>query len=81
MKTKNKTFSYPVLFTPAPEGGFDVSFPDFPGCVTFGDTYEEAKKMAIEALTLWIETLQEQHESIPRQPSRPIMDELQLQVA
>ena len=31
---------------------FGVSFPDFPGCVTAGKTLEEARKLAVEALTL-----------------------------
>ena len=36
-------------------GGYNVSFPDFPGCFTCGDTYEEAVKNAVEALSLWLE--------------------------
>src|SRR5258708_27002133 len=31
---------------------YGVSFPDFPGCVTAGKTLEEARKLAVEALTL-----------------------------
>jgi predicted RNase H-like HicB family nuclease len=33
-----------------PEGEFGVSFPDFPGCVTAGNTLAEAKALAGEAL-------------------------------
>jgi predicted RNase H-like HicB family nuclease len=36
-------------------GKYNVSFPDFPGCVTCGETYEEARENAVEALSLWIE--------------------------
>ena len=32
--------------------GFGVSFPDVPGVISAGDTYEEAVKMAHEALAL-----------------------------
>jgi predicted RNase H-like HicB family nuclease len=32
-------------------GGFSVSFPDVPGCNTFGDTVEDALKAATEALS------------------------------
>jgi predicted RNase H-like HicB family nuclease len=44
---------------------FGVSFPDFPGCVTAGKTLEEARKMAVEALSLHIEGMMEDGEAIP----------------
>ena len=44
-----------VIFAPAVEGGYDVSFPELPGCVTFGRTMNEAKIMAREVLSLWLE--------------------------
>jgi len=46
-----------AVFTPEPEGGFTVTFPEFPGCVTFGATRAEAKTMAAEVLELWLEEL------------------------
>jgi antitoxin HicB len=46
-----------AIFSPSPEGGFDVSFPDYQGCVTFGRTLPEAKRMAREVLGLWLEEL------------------------
>ena len=45
---------FTVLFEPAEEGGYNVSFPSFPGCFTFGATFEEAKEKAREALSLWV---------------------------
>ena len=55
-KTNIKTISeYPAIFTKAEEGGYNVSFPDFSGCVTFGRTFEEAEEKAKEILELWIE--------------------------
>lgn len=68
--------SYPAVFEPAEEGGFNVSFPLFPGCVTFGITFEEAKEKAQEVLELWLEELAEQQESIPAHAHRPIIDEV-----
>jgi predicted RNase H-like HicB family nuclease len=44
---------------------FGVSFPDFPGCVTAGKTLEEARRMAVEALSLHIEGMMEDGEAIP----------------
>lgn len=41
---------YYGLIEPAEEGGYVVSFPDFPGCATEGDTLDEAYAMAEDAL-------------------------------
>ena len=73
-KSRCKISSYFAVFEPAIEGGYNVSFPVFPGCVTFGRTFEEAKLMAREVLELWLEELRSQHESIPRSSDRPILD-------
>jgi len=81
MKQKQeKTFSYFAIYDPAPEGGYNVSFPDFPGCVTFGKTFEEARRMAADVLELWIEELKYQKQAIPSavQVRRPIVDEVEV---
>ena len=44
---------------------FGVSFPDFPGCVTAGKTLDEARRMAVEALSLHIKGMMEDGEPIP----------------
>lgn len=59
------TLSYRVLFKKEPEGGFTVTVPSLPGCVTFGETLEEAKSMAKEAIKLYIESLREHGEEAP----------------
>ena len=50
----NKLF-YPALFHQAEEGGFWVSFPDIPECLTRGDDMAKAYEMAIDALGLALE--------------------------
>ena len=45
--------------------GFGVSFPDFPGCVSNGDTEDEAIRRGQEALTFHIENMAEDGERIP----------------
>jgi predicted RNase H-like HicB family nuclease len=44
---------------------FGVSFPDFPGCVTAGRTLEEARRKAVEALSLHIAGMVADGEKIP----------------
>ncbi len=46
---------YVAKLTPEKSGGYSVTFPDIPGCITQGDTKSEALKMAKEALELVLE--------------------------
>lgn len=47
---------YKMEITPdIDEGGFVVSYPDLPGCLTVGDTIEEAIKNAEDAKRAWLE--------------------------
>ncbi len=46
---------YPAYFHKAEEGGFWISFPDIPECLTQGDDMAEAYEMAIDALGLALE--------------------------
>ena len=48
-------YFYPALFHIAEEGGFWISFPDIPECLTQGENMTEAYKMAVEALGLALE--------------------------
>lgn len=57
---------YPALFHKAEEGGFWVTFPDIPECITQGDDMARAYEMAAEALGLSITTMEEMGEEIPR---------------
>ena len=57
--------SYIALLRKDPDSAFGVDFPDFPGCVTGGDTLEEARESAVEALALHIEGLLQDGDEIP----------------
>lgn len=60
----NKLF-YPAVFHKAEEGGFWVSFPDFPECFTEGNDITQAYEMAVEALGLALVSRKEENEEIP----------------
>ncbi len=51
--------------TPEAEGGYTVTVPSLPGCVTWGETIEEAKEMAKEAILLYLEDMEANNEKIP----------------
>jgi len=57
--------SYKILLRPEPEGGFTVTVPALPGCVTYGSDFDEAKAMAKEAIELYLESLAAHNEAIP----------------
>lgn len=65
-----KQYFYPAIFHTAEEGGFWVSFPDLPECLTEGDTMDEAYGMAVEALGLSLTDRIRNHEPLPA-PSLP----------
>lgn len=65
-----KQYFYPAIFHTAEEGGFWVSFPDLPECLTEGDTMADAYEMAIEALGLSLTDRIHNHEKLPV-PSTP----------
>ena len=58
-------FSYRVILKPEPEGGFTVTVPSLPGCVTFGSDLEEAMEMAKDAVRAYLESLKKHSEPIP----------------
>ena len=62
---KMKIYDYTVIFKPLDEGGFDVIVPAIPEICTFGDTIEEAREMAEDAIKCYIESALELNEPIP----------------
>jgi antitoxin HicB len=52
-----KEYTYTVLYEPAEEGGYVVTCPALPGLVTEGDTLDEARDMARDAIRAYLESL------------------------
>ena len=48
------------------EGGFIISFPELPGCITCAETIEEALANAEDAKRAWMETTLEEGLEIPK---------------
>ena len=61
---KNQLF-YRILLRKEPEGGYTVTVPTLPGCITFGENVDHALEMAKEAIELYIESLVAHGEEIP----------------
>ena len=64
-----KTLNYRIRLEKEEEGGYTVIVPALTGCVTFGETVEEAIAMAKEAIEGYIETLIDLGKEIPTDKS------------
>ncbi len=64
-------YTYTVLLQPEPEGGYTVTCPALPGLVTYGETLDEARAMAADAIRGYIECLREDGEPIPESDPAP----------
>lgn len=53
------------------EGGYTVEVPALPGCVTEGDSLEEALVNAQDAIRAYIDALEEHGELVPEESSPP----------
>ena len=58
---------YKAIFEPQEEGGYTVTVPSLPGCISEGNTYEEALANIKEAIALYIESLQADGLPIPEE--------------
>jgi predicted RNase H-like HicB family nuclease len=58
-------YTYKIHLHSETEGGYTVSVPALPGCITYGEDVKEAIAMAKEAIELYIEELKERGEAVP----------------
>ncbi len=75
--------SYTVLFEPAAEGGYVVTCPALPDLVTEGDTLEEAREMARDAILAYLESLRKDGDPIPADPRmtpQPVREKIKVAI-
>src|SRR5712691_8147576 len=74
-----RILNFTVVLTPDVTGGYVVTCPALPGLVSEGDTFEEARAMASDAIRGYLESLQKDGEPIPMDQS--ITEQLAVEVA
>lgn len=52
--------------SPEDGGGFLIEFPDLPGCISDGDTIEQAIENGIDAVKCWVEAATAARREIPK---------------
>lgn len=66
------SYQYTIILHPDIEQqGYTVTVPALPGCITEGDTIEQAIAMAKDAIHLYIESLVADGEPIPEEHEHP----------
>ena len=57
--------TYLAVLEPGEDGSYGISFPDLPGCFSFGENLIEAQRMAEEAASLHVYGMERDGEKIP----------------
>lgn len=57
--------TYLAVLEPGKDGSYSVSFPDLPGCFSYGDNLAEAQRMAEEAASLHVYGMERDGDEIP----------------
>ncbi|MBQ7680841.1 MAG: type II toxin-antitoxin system HicB family antitoxin [Oscillibacter sp.] len=68
-----KKVTYLAVFEPGKDG-YSVYFPDLPGCISYGGTFEEARTAAADALGLCLYGMEQDGETIPAPSEHPAVD-------
>lgn len=69
---QTRILKFTVVFEKSEEGGYIVRVPALPGCITQGETFEEAEKMAKDAIKAYCASLKKHKEPIPIEGSEII---------
>jgi predicted RNase H-like HicB family nuclease len=68
-----RKLSYLAIFEPSKDG-YGVYFPDLPGCISFGKTFEDAQRGATDALGLHIYGMEKDGDPLPKPSKNPEID-------
>ncbi len=58
-------YTFAAVFTREADSGYSVRFPQLDGCYTQGDSFDEAYRMAVDAMSLHLFGMEEDGEAIP----------------
>jgi antitoxin HicB len=79
---EGREYCYTVLFEPADGGGYVVTCPALPSVITQGETLEEAREMAVDAIRLVLEDLVAEGQPIPPDTvTEPIKETIRVAIA
>ena len=80
-KIIHKAYQYTAVFEPDEKvGGFTVTIPSLPGCISEGDTFEEALKNIREAASLYIEVMRGKKRKIPEEEKAIVVTPIEIKI-
>ena len=65
---------YTAILEREDDGGYVVSVPALPGCVSQGDTHEEALRNIREAIEVYVEDCREAGDPIPTEAGKEMIE-------
>lgn len=80
-KFKQQVYNYTVIFEPAKEGGYVVYVPALPGCVTQGESFEEAEVMVKDAVKEYLKAMKDLEEEIPIESENTIISRIPVKMS
>ena len=75
MATRRRTATishYTAVFEPDNARGYTVTIPALPGCISEGNTFEEAHQNIQEAAALYMDVLHQRRSRVPRERRRTL---------
>jgi len=84
IKLGEREYRFTVLYEPAEEGGYVVTCPALPGLVAEGETLDEAREMARDAIRAYVDSLKKDGLPIPVDKKLvldPVKEELRVPVS
>lgn len=63
--SKPSSYTFAAVFTMEDDGGYSIRFPQLDGCFSQGDSFEEARAMACDAMSLYLYSMEQDGEAIP----------------
>lgn len=72
LRPMKQEYDYTVIFVPDPDGGYVAEVPAL-GITTQGETIEEARAMAPDAIRGYLESLEKAGEPVPMEPRSPTL--------
>ncbi len=73
-----RTLQYRIILSPEDDGGYTVRVPAIRGCITYGETIDEAMEMAKDAIEGCLEVLAAEGQPIPTDDSKTLEYSLNL---
>lgn len=80
-KIQRKIYKYTAVFEPdIKEGGYSVTIPALPGCISEGNTFEEALDNIKEAASLYLEEMRDSVEEINEEKEGVVVAPIRIKI-